>query len=145
MTRGERRAAAVKACIVRFVGKSYDPRSNRDCIKLASHAAHKQGRRVSLTKGLKYSSEAGGLRVMRKLGFKTLVEAVDAALGEDSRIAPAMALPGDIIALKTYGEDAFGCALGVRADNGRVIGFSGGIGGVFRVEQPDAYLAAWRV
>ena len=59
-TIGERRAAAVAACRDRFVGKSYDSRANRDCIKLAGHSAHKLGQRVSLTKGLRYSSEAGG-------------------------------------------------------------------------------------
>lgn len=138
---GERRTLAVKACIDRFVGKTYQPRSNRDCIKLAIHSAHKMGRRISLTKGLRYSSEAGGLRVMRKLGFTSLIEAVDAT--ELVRIPPAAARPGDIIALKTDDENAFGCALAVRADNGRVIGFSGGLGGVFRVEDPTAYLAAW--
>lgn len=138
---GERRARAVKACIDRFVGKTYEPRSNRDCIKLAIHSAHKMGRRISLTKGLRYSSEAGGLRVMRKLGFRSLIDAVDAT--ELVSIPPAATRPGDIIALKTDEENAFGCALAVRADNGRVIGFSSGVGGVFRVDDPSAYLAAW--
>lgn len=143
-TIGERRAAAVAACRDRFVGKPYDPRANRDCIKLAGHSAHKLGQRVSLTKGLRYSSEAGGLRVMRKLGFKSLIEAVDAAF-PDARIPPAMARPGDIIALKTEDENAFGCALAVAFDNGRVIGFVNGYGAICRVDDPSAYLTAWRL
>lgn len=143
-TIAERRAAAVKACYDRFVGKSYDPGSNRDCIKLAGHSAHKLGRRVSLTKGVRYRSEIGGLRVMRKLGFKSLIEAVDAAF-PGRQIPPASARPGDIIALKTFDENAFGCALAVAFDNGRVITFVNGFGAVCRVDDPTAYLTAWRV
>lgn len=143
MTVGERRAAAVAACRDRFVGKTYDPRANRDCIKLAGHSAHKLGRRVSLTKGLRYSTEAGGLKAMRKLGFKTLMDAVDSAGFE--RVPPAAARPGDIIALKTEDGNAFGCALTVAFDNGRVIGFVDGVGAICRVDDPSAYIAAWRV
>ena len=134
-----RRAAAAQACIDRFNGKPYEA-GKRDCIKLAGHSMHRLGRRVGLTKGLRYSSEAGGLRAMRKLGFKDLAEAVDAAGLE--RIAPAAALPGDIIALAAEGESAFGCALTVAVGNGRVLGFQNGVGVVM---QPLAYLAAWRV
>lgn len=142
-THGDPRVLAVEACRDRFVGKTYAPRSNRDCIKLAVHAAHKMGRRISLTKGLRYSSEAGGLRVMRKLGFKTLLEAVDAT--GLKRIPAAAALPGDIIALKTDDANAFGCALTVAFGNGRVIGFVNGYGHILRVDADDAYLAAWRL
>jgi hypothetical protein len=142
-TIGERRALAAAACRDRFVGKTYDPKANRDCLRLAGHAAHKMGRRVSLTKGIRYSSEAGALKVMRRLGFKTLLEAVDAAGFE--RIAPAMARPGDIIALRTADANPFGCALTVAFDNGRVIGFVNGIGSICRVDDPSAYITAWRL
>lgn len=136
-----RRVAAAQACIDRFSGKPYAP-GQRDCIKLAGHALHKLGKRVSLTKGLRYSTEAGGVKTMRKLGFASLLEAVDAALGEETRIPPAMALPGDIVALPTEGESPFGCALTVAVGNGRVVGFKEGFG---LVVQPIHYLAAWRV
>lgn len=135
-----RRVAAAQACIDRFSGKPYEP-GKRDCIKLGSHVMHKLGRRTGLTKGLQYSSEAGGVRVMRKLGFANLLEAVDAALGADARIAPAMALPGDIIAMPTEGDSPFGCALAVAVGNGRVIGFQNGVGLVL---QPTAFVTAWR-
>lgn len=145
MTRtiGERRAAAVEACKVRFVGKSYDLSANRDCIKLAGHAAHKLGRRISLLKGLHYTTEAGALKAMRKLGFASLVDAADAT--GLVRIAPAMARPGDWIALRTDDANAFGCAMTVAFDNGRVIGFVNGVGAICRVDDPTGYLAAWRV
>lgn len=136
-----RRVAAAQACIDRFSGKPY-ALGQRDCIKLTGHALHKLGKRVSLTKGLRYSSEAGGVKAMRKLGFGSLLEAVDAALGAEARIAPAMALPGDIVALPTEGDSPFGCALTVAVGNGRVVGFKDGFGLVI---QPLEYVAAWRV
>ena len=135
-----RRVAAAQACIDRFNGKSYSPSSNRDCIKLTLHSMRKLGRSTGLLKGKRYTSEAGGVKVMRSLGFRSLIEAMDAAGLE--RIAPAAALPGDIIALETEADSPFGCALTVAVGNGRVIGFSVGIG---QVMQPLAYLTAWRV
>lgn len=147
MTRtiGERRAAAAEACKLRFVGKTYDLRANRDCIKLIGHSAHKLGKRISLLKGLRYTTEAGALKAMRQLGFASLIEAADAT--GLPRIAPAMARPGDWIALKAGDENPFGCAMSVAFDNGRVIGFvdSVGVGAICRVVDPDAYLGAWRV
>lgn len=142
-TIGERRAAAVAACRDRFVGKTYDLRANRDCIKLAGHSAHKLGKRISLLKGLRYTTEAGALKAMRQLGFASLIEAADAT--GLPRIAPAMARPGDWIALKTDDSNSFGCAMTVAFDNGRVIGFVNGLGAICRVDDPEAYLAAWRV
>lgn len=141
-TLAERRAAAVAACRDRFVGKTYEP-GVRDCIKLAGHAMHKLGRRVGLTKGLKYTTEAGGLKAMRRLGFATLLDAVDAT--GLPRIAPAMARPGDLIALKTEDANAFGCALAVAFDNGRVITFTDGFGVIGRIVDPAGYITAWRV
>lgn len=136
----ERRVAAAQACVDRFNGKAYDPGANRDCIKLASHALHKMGRRVGLTKGLRYHSEAGGVRAMRKLGFESLMQAVDAVGLE--RIPPAAALPADIIAIPTEDGSPFGCALAVAVGNGRALAF---VEGVARVVQPLQYLTAWRV
>lgn len=134
-----RRQRAVEACVQRFVGKPYKP-GVRDCVKLAGHAMHGMGRRVGLTKGVRYSSEAGALKALRTLGFKSLMEAVDKT--GLPRIAPAAALPGDIIAMEADDGNAFGCALVVYAGNGRVIGFHNGMGVVV---QPANYLAAWRV
>lgn len=132
-----RRQQAVEACRARFDGKAYEPGS-RDCAKLAAHALHKQGRRVGLLKGVRYHSELGALKVLRKLGFSSLMDAVD-ALGLE-RIPPAAARPGDLIAVP--GEGAFGCALMVQADNGRVFGFSNGVAGFW---QPLQFVCAWRV
>lgn len=143
MAKRERRAEIAQACIDRFVGKSYDCAKNRDCIKLAAHAMRKAGKSTGLLKGQRYTTEAGGVKVMRKLGFDSLMEAIDAA--GLPRIAPAAALAGDIVALKTEADSPFGCALTVAAGNGRVICFTNGVGAVCRVVDPDAYMTAWQV
>lgn len=138
MTPMARRLKAAQGCIDRFAGKPYNIGKKRDCLRLLKHNLHLLGRRMGQGKIPDYSSEAGGLRALRKAGFDDLVAAVD-SLGLD-RIAPLAALPGDIIALPTDGE-GFGCALAVAVGNGRVIGFKDGVG---QVLQPLAYVAAWR-
>ena len=134
-----RRAAAAQACIDQFLNQPYQP-GKCDCIRLAGFAARELERSVGLIDELRYRTEAGGLKAMLKLGFKSLVEAVDAAGLE--RIAPAAALPGDIIALPSEPNDPFGCALTVAVGNGRVLGFQHGVGAVL---QPLDFVAAWRV
>lgn len=135
-----RRQQAVEACVQRFVGKPYEP-GVRDCVKLASHVMHKMGRRVGLTKSVRYTSERGALKALKALGFKDLMEAVDAT--GMARIAPAMALPGDIVALPADG--LFGCALAVTAGNSLVLGFLDDQAGCVRIRLDMPPIAAWRV
>ena len=85
-----RRQQAAQATIDRFVGKTYRP-GTRDCIKLAAFVLRQRGYKLPLLKGLKWSSEAEALRALRRTGFATLVDAVDAL--ELPQIAPAAALP----------------------------------------------------
>jgi hypothetical protein len=132
-----RRQQAAQACIDRFAGKTYAP-GRRDCVKLASLALRRMGHKVPLLKGLTWSSEIGALKALRRTGFATLSAAVDAQ--GLVRIAPAMALPCDLVGLPAEGE-GFDVALMVAVGNGRVIGFSGGVGAVF---QPLTVLCAWR-
>lgn len=112
------RASAATACRKRFAGKPYKP-GTRDCPKLALHALHQLKVSVPFAKGLKYRNEAEGVRALKALGFKNLIEAVD-SLGLP-RIAPAMARPGDLIALQT--EHKLGC-LGVAMGNGGILAFT---------------------
>lgn len=133
-----KRQAAVQACLDRFDGKPYKP-GTHDCARLAAHAMHKMGVKVPLMKGVKYTTEAGAAKALKAKGFASLAAAVD-ALGLN-RIAPASTLPGDIVAIPTE-AGAFGCALMVKADNGRVIGFSDGVCAVFH---PVEMITAWRL
>lgn len=132
-----RKAQAAQACIDRFAGKAYAP-GKRDCATLACHLLHKVGRGVPFLRGHRWTTEMGALRVLRRLGHSTLLEAVDAVGLE--RIAPARAMAGDLIAVPADGE--FGCALGVCIGNGRVLGF---LEGRCQVVQPKDVLTAWRV
>lgn len=136
-----RRAAAAEACFLRFDGKTFDP-GKRDCVKLATHALIKMGHGAGPVKGLKYSSLAQGVRAMRKAGFNTLLDGLD-AMGLP-RIAPAMALQGDLIAMPVDPEEdnPFGAALTVAMANGRILGFSGG---VCTTWAPTQFVAAWRL
>lgn len=132
------KAKAAQACIDRFAGKQYEP-GKRDCAVLALHVLHHAGRGVPFLRGHRWTSEKGAIRVLRRLGFADLLEAVDAA--GLSRIPPAAALAGDLVALPCD-DGPWGCALTVAVGNGRVLGFADGIG---RVVQPKAYVTAWRV
>lgn len=139
-TKGERRRDAVEACRARFQDKPYQP-GVRDCVKLASHALHKMGHRVGLTKGIKYQSEAGGLKVLRRLGFETLQDAMDAT--GRPRIAPAAAALGDILAFPS--GDALGVCLFVYAGNGKALGFKEDhpCAAMIKLEIPA--IAAWKL
>lgn len=136
-----RREAAAKACWDRFYGKSYDP-GKRDCVKLATHALIKMGHGSGVMKGLVYSSEAQGYKLMRKAGFNSLIEALDAR--GLPRIAPAMAMQGDIIAMQPGGENLFGAALAVAMPDRLILGF-GHETRICSTWRPLSYLAAWRL
>jgi hypothetical protein len=130
-------ARAAQSCIDRFAGKTYEP-GKRDCAIMAAHLLHQYGVAVPVMKGLKYSTEAGAARALKRTGFADLLEAVD-ALGLE-RIAPAAARTGDLIGMPCDGP--WGCALTVAVGNGRVFGF---LDGVAQVQIPSAFTAAWRV
>lgn len=135
----ERRALAAAACWKRFYGKAYDP-GKRDCVKLATHALIKMGHGSGPVKGLRYSTEAQGYKLLRKAGFKTLPEALD-AMGLP-RIAPLMAMQGDLIGMAAGDDNPFGVSLTVAMPDRLVMGFSEGICLTWR---PLAYEMAWRL
>lgn len=139
-TKGERRRDAVEACRERFWGKDYKP-GLRDCVRLAAHAMHHMGHGVSLMKGVRYSTEAGGLKALKKLGFDDLLSAVDATGLE--RIAPAAALPADLIALPS--GDALGVCLYVYAGNGKALGYKEDHDVALMISLSEPPLTAWRL
>lgn len=132
-----RKAAAAQACIDRFSGKSYEP-GKRDCAILAAHLLHQYGVAVPMMKGLRYSTEGGAIKALKRSGCADIVAAVD-ALGFE-RIAPAAARTGDLVGLPCDGP--WGCSLTVAVGNGRVFGFVHGVGHTL---QPQAFVTAWRV
>lgn len=137
----ERRRDTVEACHALIVGRPYEPGS-RDCLKLARHAMHGMGHRLKeMLRGVRYRTEAGALRAMKARGYADLTSAVDAT--GRPRIAPASALPADLLLVKTEADGAFGGALAVYVGNGKVITFVDGVGAIGALKEPP--LAAWRL
>lgn len=140
-----RRERAATACRLRFQGKSYKP-GTRDCPIMGLHCLRKLGVQVPWAKGLKWSSEAEGLKTLKSLGFANLIEAVD-SLGLP-RIAPAMALAGDLIALPTSHKLG---ALAVCMGNGNLLAFTDHspnaevLTGVTEFVRDERGPCAWRV
>jgi hypothetical protein len=136
-----RRQAATQACMDRFAFKPVKP-GVRDCAKPAAHVMHKMGHSAKLLNGSRHTTWAGALKYIRRLGFKDLVELMDATGLE--RIAPAAALPCDIIALPVAEDDPFGCSLSVALDNGRVLALNP-LSGLIEPMVPHLFVCAWRV
>lgn len=136
-----KRQAATQACMDRYAFKPMEP-GRRDCGGLAAHAMHQMGRNARLLNASKHSTMAGAVKYIRKAGFKDLLELMDATGLE--RIAPAAALPGDIIALASEEGDGFGCSLSVALDNGRVLAFNP-LSGLCEPMEPLITVGAWRV
>jgi hypothetical protein len=134
-----RRQQAAQMTIDRFHGKplSY---GKDDCARMTVFCLKKLGLKVSLLKAGAYKSHLGSVRALKRLGFANISEAVD-ALGLP-RIAPAMCLPGDIMALPS--EEGDELALAVAVGNGRVLAFWAGSGSVCTVVQPLKFTYAWR-
>lgn len=111
----------------------------RDCVRMCAFHLRAMGYRPQLAKAGSYSSYLGARRALRNAGFTSLGAAID-SLGLEP-IAPAAALPGDIVELPS--EDEIG-ALGIAAGNGRLLGYHPDADGAVIV-QPQAYVRAWRV
>lgn len=140
-----RRQRAADACRVRFHEKPYKP-GTRDCPLLALHDLRHVGVMVPWAKGLKWKTEAEGLRVLKSLGFRNLIDAVD-SLGLP-RIAPAAALAADLIALPTSHQLG---ALAVCMGNGNLLAFTDQspnaemLTGVTDFAKDELGYCAWRV
>ena len=109
-------------------------------MRLAAFVLRRLGHRPQLGKAGTYRSELGAVRALKRAGYVNLADALD-DLGLP-RIAPAEALPCDIIMLP--GEGSFGGALNIVVGNGRVLGYHQDLPGA-DVLQPTEFVAAWRV
>jgi hypothetical protein len=132
------RREAVEATIQRFNGEAMKW-GTVDCARIAAHNLRQLGIKTALMKGQRYATEHAALKALRDQGFSGLAEAVDAML---PRIAPAMAIQGDLIGMATDGE-VWDVALCVAVGNGRVLGIKEG---VVMILQPDLNhaIAGWR-
>lgn len=115
------RIEAVLATRDAFLGKPLSW-GKVDCLHLVAFCLKQLGHRKP-TKGVrKYSSQIGAIRAMKASGFTSLVDAVD-AYGL-TRIPPAMAMAGDVIAYASDDEGFGGYALGVAVGDNKFLGMA---------------------
>lgn len=132
---------AAEACRRKFDGKPFEWGAT-DCVRLAAALLRERGHTVSLAKVGGYSSEAGALRALKRTGFATLIEAVDAQ--GFPRIAAASACPGDLVGL--VGPAPWGVALFVRLSQSLLLGPIEGVMAVVKPsDDPEAYVTGWRI
>lgn len=136
-----KRQAATQACMDRFAFKPVVP-GKADCGEISAHSMHHMGRSAKLLNGSDHKTWAGAIRYIRKQGFASLLELMDAT--GLKRIPAAAALPGDIIALPSEEGDGFGCSLAVALDNGRVLALNQATG-LIEPMIPHLFICAWRV
>lgn len=133
-----RRVAAAQATLDQWKDKPFRL-GTRDCARLVASHLRRMGHKVRLPPSGSYASVRSAAKALRGMGYANLSEAMD-GLGLE-RIAPAAALPGDVIALPD--ETPVG-ALAVVLSNRRVVGYHEDCVGA-EVLQPVEYLAAWRL
>lgn len=117
----DERVRVAQLCAARFVGKPLDFKQY-DCVRQARYVLHLRKHPSGLLKGVKWGTETGAFRAMRRLGFTSLDQGMDAT---GLLVIPfSMIRPADIIAMP--GSDAFGCSLGVYLGDGYVSGYQDG-------------------
>ena len=134
-----RRRQAAQAVVDRFLGQPLCF-GKSDCIRLGAKALRGMGRPSPLAKAGSYASALGAARALKRAGFEDLVAAVD-SLGLE-RIAPAAALPADLVMLPAPAP--FLGALTMAVGNGRVLGWHEDVE-TAEILQPLEYVAAWRL
>ncbi len=112
-----RRQMATKATLAHVHGRKF-ALGRLDCARMAAFHLKQLGWRVRLSKIGNYKTALGARAALRRLGCETVMEAVD-SLGLP-RIAPARALPGDLVSFACGHELG---ALGVVVGNGNMLAF----------------------
>lgn len=133
------RSEAAQACVDRFSGRPLSW-GKVDCAQIVLHDLRQLGVSTKAWKGLTYSTEIGAARALRARGFDGLGAAMD-ALGLE-RIAPAMAVMGDVIGVETEG-DLWDCGLTVRVSPQFVLGLYDGAAQPMQLNLAHA-ITAWR-
>lgn len=91
---------------------------SRDCVHLVMAMRAEIGKPIRIMGGASYTTEAGGLRVLKRKGYGSLQEAAAAYLGEELP-TPLFARPGDVLAFPV--EGAWGCGLGLCLPDHRIL------------------------
>lgn len=128
------KVAATQKTVDKFKGREFDE-GKADCIQLVLLHARHCGRRIKIPKYRDWESAA---RVLRKLGFRTLGEAMDHYF---TRIDRVEVMVGDIVEMP--GTNGFS-GLSVAVGNGRVLGFYEEVPHA-DILQPLIVTGAWRI
>jgi uncharacterized protein DUF6950 len=116
-----RRVEIAQEALDTFVGKPFAWGSN-DCARLAALVLRRAGYKPNLAQFGDYRSDLSARRALKRRKMASVLDWID-DVGL-TRIAPAAALPGDLISFPGAGGwDGLAVALG----NGRVLAFSGEI------------------
>lgn len=134
-----RRDAAQKT-VDEFSAKPFELGA-RDCAKLINFHLKLVGNPVPVAKCGAYSTVLGAKRGLKRLGFNSLAELMDAHF---PRIAPAAALIGDVFELEGSQDDPIG-ALALYLGNGLTFGYHENAEGAVMARLLQPPIAAWRV
>ena len=136
------RVHAAEAAVAQFAGKSF-AWGERDCVRLVAHALRELGVAPPLRQAGAYKTALGARRALKRTGHATLDGWVDA--WGLQRIAPAFALPCDVLALPS--GDPTMPALGLALSGARILAFVPEADGaaVFSLVGGVHPLAAWSV
>ena len=133
-----RRREATQATVDAWKGKPFRL-GYSDCVRLTASHLRRMGRKVRLPAQGSYRTLRSAEKALSARGYVDLPAAMD-GMGFE-RIAPAAALPGDVIAIPS--EHAIGCLM-IAVGNGRALGFHENVEGA-EILQPVEYVGAWRV
>lgn len=133
-----KRIEVMSAVSSKYDGVDFELGTDNDCAHMIAYGLKQYGLKCSIDKYGTYRTEAGARSRLRKAGFSSLMEAVDAQ-GFFRLESAALAWPGDIIAFKGDNDDV---ALAWMMSNGRAFGF---MDGKAKFVQPLSIEAAWRV
>ena len=137
-----RRVEAAQKAFDKFIFEPFDWGS-ADCAHLVSLVLIELGHPDPLKSFRRYTTEAGAKRALLKAGFTDIDDVLDQKVGL-IRIAPASALPADIVAIPG-GDAGEWSALGVVMDADRVIAFADmGQGARGELGSLTAATTAWR-
>jgi hypothetical protein len=128
------RVQATQKTVDAFKGKQF-AEGKGDCIQLVLVHARHMGRRIKIPR---YGDVKSAADVLRRMGFSTLGEAMDAHF---KRIQPVEIMAGDIV--ESLGSNGFS-GLMVAVGNGRTLGFHEDIPHC-DILQPLIVSGAWRV
>lgn len=135
------RAASAQRALDQFEGRALEW-GVCDCARLAAFVLRDLGYKPSLARFGAYRSEFAARRALRRHGMADTPDWLDTVPGL-TRIAPAAALPGDIVGMPGEGEWT---SLTICLGSGRLLGFhpdANGVGACTVVQPVIAPVAAW--